>query len=82
MTWLDRLIDEGGLRSSLSGRLEGWHLKRDPWDPTLEALCAALPVEDAQALRAERAGILEHEAGLSRMEAEARAGMTRAHWLA
>lgn len=59
----------------MNGRLEGWHLKRDPWDPTLEALCAALSLEDAQALRAERAGILEHESGLSRIEAEARAGI-------
>jgi hypothetical protein len=43
-------------------------------DPTLEALCGRLPPEDAQLLREERAAILEHEAGFTREEAEARAG--------
>lgn len=44
-------------------------------DPTLEALCAGLPPEDAQDLQEERAAILEYEAGLSRDEAECRAGI-------
>lgn len=45
-------------------------------DPTLEALCSTLPSEDAEALREERAAILEHEAGLTRAEAERRVGIT------
>lgn len=47
------------------------------FDPHLEALCAGLPVEDAEALREERAAILEHLAGLPRAEAEAHAGLGR-----
>ena len=50
-------------------------MKPAPWDPTLKALCEGLPPLDALALRDERAGILEHQAGLSRMEAEAQAGI-------
>ena len=42
---------------------------------TLEAKREALAPADAQALRDEQVGILEHEAGLSRIEAEARAGI-------
>jgi len=60
MTWLDRLLS-GGFDPLSSG------------DITLEILCSGLPEEDAWALREERAGILEHLAGLSRSEAEARA---------
>jgi hypothetical protein len=44
-------------------------------DPSLEALCSTLKPEDAQDLREERAAILEHEAGMSREEAERRAGI-------
>jgi len=44
-------------------------------DCTLEALCSSLPQEEAQELREERAAIMEHEAGLSRAEAERRAGI-------
>jgi hypothetical protein len=45
------------------------------WDSRLEALCAGLAPGDALALREERAGILEHLAGLDRAEAEHRAGL-------
>jgi len=58
MTWLDRLLS-GGFDTRSSA------------DPTLEALCAGLPEEEAQALREERAGILEYLAGFPRSEAEA-----------
>lgn len=44
-------------------------------DPTLEALCLGLPIEEAQAMREERAGILEYLGGMSRPLAEARAGL-------
>lgn len=44
-------------------------------DLTLEALCAGLPAGDARALREERAGILEHEAGLPRDQAGRMAGL-------
>ena len=47
-----------------------------PTDPGLDALCNFLPLADAVALREERAGILEYEAGFTRAEAEARAGIT------
>lgn len=63
MAWLDRFITEGA---------------REPvkvFDPMLEALCSGLPPEDAQMLREERAGILEYEAGFTREEAEAHAGL-------
>ena len=46
------------------------------FDPVLEALCSNLSPEDADDLRQERAGILEHEAGLTRAEAEQRAGLS------
>ena len=46
-------------------------------DPTMEALCAGLPPDDARNLREERAGILEHEAGMSRDDAERLAGLRR-----
>lgn len=60
MTWLDRFLETGpGLVS----------------DPHLEALCAGLPAQDAEALREERAAILEHLAGLPRADAERRAGL-------
>ena len=44
-------------------------------DPTLETLCLGLPIEEAQALREERAGILEHQGGMSKPKAEAAAGL-------
>jgi len=44
-------------------------------DWTLEALCAGLALEDAQALREERAGILEFDGGIPREEAVRRAGI-------
>ena len=62
MTWLDRFLEPG---------------PGPGFDPQLEALCAGLPVEDAEALREERAAILEHLAGLRRAEAERRAGLGR-----
>lgn len=64
MTWLDRLLS-GGFDTQSSV------------DPALESLCAGLPEEEAQALREERAGILEHESGIPRAEAERRAGLRR-----
>lgn len=73
MTWLDRLLSEGP-RPSLAGE-DGSELKPAPWDPTLEALCGGLVPQDALALRDERAGILEHQAGLSRAEAERLSGL-------
>ena len=62
MTWLDRFLEP---RTGLDS------------DPHLEALCAGLPALDALALREERAAILEHLAGLPRVEAERRAGLGR-----
>jgi len=44
-------------------------------DTTLEALCPGADPDEAAYLREERAGILEHDAGLCRLEAELRAGM-------
>lgn len=44
-------------------------------DLVLLALCSILPPDDARDLREERAAILEHQAGLSRAEAERRSGM-------
>ena len=67
MTWLDRLLVQG------PGLQVGPEMSSDP---TLEALCAGLPQEDAQALREERAGILEHQAAFTRDEAERRAGLS------
>ncbi len=67
MTWLDKLLAEAEPSPAPEGE--------DYLDPTLEALCAGLPPEDALDLREERAGILEYEAGLSRTEAELRAGL-------
>jgi hypothetical protein len=62
MTWLDRFLET----------------RPGPgFDPRLEALCAGLPDEDVEALREERAAILEHLAGLPRAEAERRAGLGR-----
>ena len=65
MGWLDRLLAE---RARAGAIVPGE-------DPTMEALCAGLPAEDAQTMREERAGILEHMAGLTRAEAEHRAGL-------
>lgn len=61
MTWLDTFLARP--------------LPTEPWDETLETLCAALGRDDAQALREERAGILEYEAGLPTEEAENKAGL-------
>lgn len=44
-------------------------------DPALEALCSSQPPEEAQALREERAAIMEYGAGMTRAEAERRAGL-------
>ena len=52
-----------------------WGGEMISFDPTLESLCLNLSLEDADDLRQERAGILEHEAGLTRAEAEQRAGL-------
>ena len=76
MTWLDRLLAEGpGL--VLPGAQEGAQGAHAVFDPTLEALCAGLPLEDAQALREERAAILEYEAGMTREDAERFSTWTR-----
>lgn len=48
-------------------------------EPMLERLCAMADPEEAAYLREERAAILEHEAGMSRKEAECRAGLA-VHW--
>ena len=45
------------------------------YDPVLEALCDDLDPEDAQALRDERAGILEYQAGFNREDSEAVSGL-------
>ena len=50
MTWLYKLQAEAETISAPEGE--------DYFDPTLEALCAGLPAEDALALRKERAEIL------------------------
>lgn len=60
MTWLDRFLEPGPKPGS---------------DPYLEVLCAGLPARDAEALREERAAILEHLAGLPRAESERRSGL-------
>ena len=44
-------------------------------DFVLEIICTGLPYDEAQALREERAAILEYCGGFSRPEAERRAGM-------
>jgi hypothetical protein len=44
-------------------------------DPNLDALCSGLPPADARDLREERAAILEHLAGLTRPDADRRAGV-------
>ena len=44
-------------------------------DGTLEAGCAGADPIEAEYLRQERAGILEHEAGFTREETEARLGL-------
>ena len=44
-------------------------------DAELEARCAGADPEEAVYLREERAGILEYEAGLRRIEADLREGM-------
>lgn len=75
MSWLDRFLAEG------TGRMvQGVHQVAEPvpvhvFDPTLKPLLSGLPPEEAQALRAERAGIIEYEAGFTRAEAERRAGL-------
>ncbi len=45
-------------------------------DAELEARCAGADPEEAAYLREERAGILEHDGGLARTEAELRAGLS------
>lgn len=67
MTWLDRLLEEGGRESQPNDA--------EVSDPALEALCAGLSPEDAQVLREERAAILEFEAGMSRADAERISGL-------
>lgn len=47
-------------------------------DSALEARCALVDPLEAAYLREERAGVLEHEAGLCRVEAEIRAGLEMA----
>lgn len=65
MTWLCRLLNEDP---------QGM-VPRIAFDPILETLCLGLPPSDAHALREERAGILEFDAGSTRAEAERRAGL-------
>jgi len=70
MTWLDRLLGEVPRQAPQVARESA-----PGTDPTLEALCAGLPDDDARALREERAGILEYQAAFIRGEAERRAGI-------
>ncbi|MGA2083134.1 MAG: hypothetical protein ABSH53_21345 [Holophaga sp.] len=85
MTWLTRLLaEEPGLgdldRPPVGGLVvQGAQCAPAPFDPTLETLCAGLPPEEAQALREERAGILEFEAGMTRAEAERKTRERRTH---
>ncbi len=80
MSWLDQFLKEppGLGMPKLPPKVEptppasGW--PGPLFDPTLEALCAGLPPQDARALRQERAAILEYEAGFTRAEAERRPG--------
>ncbi len=67
MTWLDRFLARPSRMTPGGVSI--------PLDEHLEALCAALPPDDALALREERAAILEHQAGFTREEAECRAGV-------
>jgi len=74
-----RYRSNGPLPSDLAELLKLW---KEPilgslTDLTLEALCIAADPEEARYLREERAAILEHLAGLPRVEAERRAGMVR-----
>lgn len=62
----DDVARAGALKAELIALVE---------DTTLEALCPGVDPEEAAYLREERAGVLEHEAGLGRVEAELRAGM-------
>lgn len=62
------LAQAGALKAELLALVE---------DSELEARCCGADPEEAAYLREERAGILEHEAGLCRMEAELRAGMKK-----
>ena len=65
------------LSPDLVGLLKAWkhpllcYLK----DSTLGALCAGLPLEEAQELREERAAIMEYDGGMSREDAERLAGL-------
>lgn len=58
------LAQAGGLKAELLALVA---------DPELEAQAAGADPEEAAYLREERAGILEHDAGLNRSEAELRA---------
>jgi len=48
-------------------------------DSELEARCTGADPEEAAYLREERAGVMEHDGGLSRHEAELRAGLHPLH---
>jgi len=67
MKWLDRFLARPSPITP-----EGMSI---PLDEHLEALCAALPPDDALDLREERAAILEFEGGYTRSGAEARSGL-------
>lgn len=76
VTWLDRLLveDRGAMAPEVEAvpRCDRW--TGPLFDPALEPLCSGLPSEEAQALREERAAILEYTGALPRAEAERRAG--------
>ena len=82
MTWLDRIMAEGAGRMGQDPAPEEKTTPRsDRWagplfDETLESLSAGLPSDDGRDLREERAAILEFEAGMTREEAERRAGLS------
>ena len=88
MTWLARLLVEwpgvivmgqpaveGLVVTGAQESAQGAQCAPVHFDPTLEALCVGLPPEDAQALREERAGILEFEAGMTPANAARMAGL-------
>ena len=76
MNWLDQLLAEP--MGSWPGKVPADTML--PWDVVLESLCAGLPPGDVYVLREERAGILEFEGGMTRVEADQKAGVTQVAW--
>jgi len=80
MSWIERVLacDSGRLASGLSSSTRSAPTREalEAWtDPILETLCAGLQPEEIEALREERAAILEFEAGFGRRQAERKAGL-------